>query len=181
MAVVWSVRGGLLSSSEILMFDLGQLVWNPDKNFPVWQGVMALPGLSGCRIRWEEDGSPVAEPAPDDGGRTDLVLYARREDGMSAERGRLGPYPEQVAAIEYLLRNEAAISTMVIDTLAEFYVYNGADYFAEDGASEELVEHVKTHGGIQETLQLGSTYLHPGGRDGSAYVGISFGLSLIHI
>jgi len=158
----------------------GRLTWEPHDYLSQWRGVVVLPSLDGCRIRWNYDGTELNgdDAYEESSGEFSLSINPKHADSENATAMEVaGPYPEQHTAYEHFLANERTIVHSVLTKIAEYYVQNWSEYFRDDGADDALVDHVGTFAGIQETLEVTQLIIHNKFKDGAAYIGLGFNCS----
>lgn len=157
----------------------GNLTWQPHGYLSQWEGVVSIPGLRGCRIRWDYDGTELPDDPSDSlhQGRFPLIIHPNRSDSASEHMDVSGPYSEQANAYNFLIENESTMANMLLSRIAAYFVEYWADYFRHDGADDSLVQRVSTPHGIQDTLHVNHVMIHNKSLDDCAYVGFGFNCS----
>lgn len=157
----------------------GDLTWQPHAYLSRWEGVVSIPGLRDCRMRWDHDGTELQDDRSESlcQGRFPLTIYSRHSDSTNNEMHAIGPYSEQANAYKYLIENESSLVVKLLSQIAPFFVEYFAECFREEGAGDSLIERVSTPNGIRETLHLNNVVIHNKFLDNCAYVGFGFSCS----
>jgi hypothetical protein len=130
-----------------------------------WTTTAILPSWIGIQSRHDLYGS-CEQVLPFDGA-VEIVFV--REGG-----GREPLTPAEIASVEWLIENEAAISENLFKSLAkdypdqqEFYAYRGE-------ARAELMPDIESSADLRLLTRLSAIYVHSVLRDGIPYIGFGF-------
>lgn len=133
-----------------------------------WTGEVTLPSWAGFQTRRGPYASLSAEK-PSDG-------TARLTVTPLDDNDRALPTPEQAAAFQYLVANEALVAAAVGQALVEYYPGEKEAYLDayDEGEAEELPD-VSEPSELQPLIGLSSVHVLAVAHNGTAYVGFEFG------
>jgi hypothetical protein len=126
-----------------------------------WVGAIVLPSWAGFQARRGGYGA-VSSRKPSDG-------TARLSISPLDDKARSHPMPEQVAAFQHLLDNEATVAAAVVRALVD---YCPGDAYDED--DEELMA-VSEPADLRPLIGLSSVHVLNVVRNGMACIGFEFG------
>jgi hypothetical protein len=126
-----------------------------------WVGNVTLPSWAGFQARRGAYGS-LSSRKPSDG-------TARLSIAPLDSKARSHPMPEQVAAFQHLLENEATVANAVMGALVDYCP--GEAY---DGDDEELMN-VSNPADLRPLIGLSSAHVLNVVHDGMACIGFEFG------
>lgn len=141
-----------------------RLRWDGD----FWSGEVVLPSWEGFQDRSGSYAS-VGTEAPSDGTASLSVASEDEEDATSLS-------PEQMAAFQYLIDNEAAVAAAVGRALVDYYPeVRGALLNDPDSDDSHELPEVSEPGGLRPLIGLSGVHVLTIAHDGSAYLGFEFG------
>lgn len=130
-----------------------------------WTGEIKLSSWAGFRGRRAGRRSILSAPPADGTVQVNVITEDNRED--------LLPLAEQVAAFRYLLDNEQAVTTAILEALFEAYPEAKEGYmdaYEGDDDVDELPD-LSSPGELRQVVGLSAVHVLPVVRDGLAYVG----------
>lgn len=162
--------------------DSGDFKWDATPNALQWQGTIELPSLIDVWMQWNDVGCKVTDRRNDANlsdrrGEFSVLAFAPESAASDPQLQAAGLSIEQQAAYRNTVENESAICQVVLETIAAYFSAEWADYYSEDGASDDLIQHVSTSAGIGQTLNLNSIFIHNTTNGGIAKVGFGFDCS----
>jgi hypothetical protein len=130
-----------------------------------WSGEVRLPSWAGFQSRRGRYAS-VSALGPSDGTA-----------GMTVDgKGKALPTPEQIAAFQYLLHNEAAVAEAVGSALLGYYPRQREAYLdAYDLEESDEVPEVTDLDDLRQLVGLSSVHVLSVAQDGAACIGFEFG------
>jgi hypothetical protein len=133
-----------------------------------WTGEVTLPSWAGFQTRRGPYASVSADKPSD--GTARLTVTPLDDDA------RTRPTPEQAAAFQHLIANEAAVAAAVGQALVDYYPGEKEAYLDDfdEGEAEELPD-VTEPSGLRSLIGLSSVHVLAVARDGAAYIGFEFG------
>jgi len=149
------LRGSM--ADESLQFSLEFGNWTTTANFPSWNEIQSRHDLFGAR-----------EQALPSDGTVEIVF-------MREGRGSETLTPEEIASVEWVIENEAAISQALFESLAKDYPDQQEFYEYSDKERAELMPDIESAGDLHALTRLHKVYVHSVQKDGSPYVGFLLG------
>lgn len=133
-----------------------------------WSGEITLPTWAGYQSRRGPYAS-VNSPRPSD-GTVRLTISSMDDDS------RARPVPEQAAALEYLMDNEATVAASIGKALVKHYTDAKAAYLDDYNEEEaEMLPAVTEPRQLRPLLGLHAVHVLAVVHDGVAYIGFEFG------
>ncbi|HEV3165762.1 MAG TPA: hypothetical protein VGZ22_17165 [Isosphaeraceae bacterium] len=152
-----------------------------------WKACLSLPAFQPCYERWTSEGKERRDTREEDerNGRF-WVHLAPVRPGSDLTRGRPAreedtapPTGAQVAAIDYVLKNQESVARELAAALVREApdVYHW-DYL-EDSLSEDMILRLATPEGIMQVVELQSLMVNNSGDEECALIGFSFHSELL--
>lgn len=132
-----------------------------------WVGKTLLPSWKGFETRQGAYAARSSIKTSDGTIRLNVIPLEGKE--------KQPPTPEQAAAFQFLLDNEAAIQVSVLNAIFEAYPDWQDEYGFEDEEAEELMPAIEESDQLKRLIGLSTVHILPVAKNGIAYVGFELG------
>jgi hypothetical protein len=144
-------------ADKSLQFSLEFRNWTTTAIFPSWKGIQSRRDLYGAR----------EQALPSDG--TVEIVFVREG------RGSEPLTPAEIASVEWVIENEAAISQALFTSLADDYPRQQEFHAYLGDERTELMPDIGSANDLHALIRLHQVYVHSVQKDGIPYTGFSFG------